>query len=245
MSLETRMKQIAGAAYLLYATSALLGQSAGQVAPNGKLLELGQYCYTMTTSKDGITKPIGVTFQSISRERIQGVDALAIVVHQHTFDGKFDMRDSFLLRRDDLRPIRLDNDRNGLPHVHLDYSDRHISGWKMVRTTKIPIDVELSGQVWDGNLWGETFAALPLKAGSSVTLPTYQYDSGFGMFFVDALDQYPESTPSGTVQAWRIKAGPSRSEQVDYIVSTHPGLEIGYTAGPSSQHLGGNCSDVK
>jgi hypothetical protein len=89
------------------------------------------------------------------------------------------------------------------------------------------------------------FAALPLRVGSSFTLPTYQYDSGFGMFLVHAFDQHQESTPSGKVQAWRIKAGASRSEQVDYIVSTHPGLEIGYTAGLSSQYLGGNCSDVK
>jgi hypothetical protein len=239
------MKQIAAVAYLVSAATGLLGQSAGQVVPNGKLLDLGRYCYTLTSSQDGTAKPIGVTFQSVSRKQIQGVDALAIVVHQHTFDGKFDMRDSFLLRRDDLRPIRLDTGRNGLPHVHLDYRDRHISGWKMVGTTKMPIDVALSGPVWDGNLWGETFAALPLNAGSSFTLPTYQYDSGFGMFFVDVLDQHQESVPSGSVQAWRIKVGPSRSEQVDYIVSTHPGLEIGYTAGPSSQHLGGNCGGVK
>jgi alpha-L-fucosidase 2 len=39
--------------------------------------------------------------------------ALAIVVHQHLFNNKFDMRDNFLLRRDDLRPIRLDTDRDG------------------------------------------------------------------------------------------------------------------------------------
>jgi hypothetical protein len=239
------MKPIAAAASLLFGTSVLLGQPAVQVGPDGKFLEPGQYCYTLTTSQDGATKPIGVTFQSISREEVQGVDALAIVVHQHTFDGKFDMRDRFLLRRDDLRPIRFDNDRNGVPHVHLDYSDRHISGWKMVGTKKMPIDEELNGPIWDGNLWGVTFAALPLKAGSSFTLPTYQYDSGFGMFFVAVLDQHEESTPSGRVQAWRIKAGPAKAKQAGYIVSTQPGLEIGYTAGPSSQHLGGNCSDIK
>ena len=239
------MTRIATAAWLVYATSALVGQSTAQVTPNGTLLALGQYCYTMTAFRDGTTKPIGVTFQSISRMQVQGVDVLAIVVHQHMYSGKFDMRDSFLLRRDNLLPIRLDTDRNGSPHVHLDYSDRHISGWKMVGATKKPIDLELSGPVWEGNLWGETFAALPLTAGLAITLPTYQYDSGFGRFYIDAVDQHQEIVPAGTVQAWRIKAGLSRSEQVEYTVSTHPGFELAYTAGPSSQHMGGDCSGVK
>ena len=87
------------------------------------------------------------------------------------------MRDRFLLRAHDLRPIQLDTDRDGSPHVHLKYSDRHISGWKTVGATKKPIEVELSGPVWVGNLWGLTLASLPLTAGTDLTLPTYQYDS--------------------------------------------------------------------
>ena len=87
------------------------------------------------------------------------------------------MRDRFLLRPDDLRLSQLDTDRDGSPHVHLEYSDRHISGWKTFGAAKKPIQVELSGPVWDGNLCGLTLASLPLTAGTDLTLPTYQYDS--------------------------------------------------------------------
>ncbi len=219
--------------------------SATFTVPDGSRLALGQYCYTMTAMKDGAAKPIGITYQSIARQQVHGIDALAIVVHQHMYSGKFDMRDSFLLRRDDLRPIQLDTDRDGVPHVHLDYSEKLISGWKKVGATNQPVHIELSGPVWDGNLWGETFAALPLTSGAALTLPTYQYDSGLGTFYVDALNQRQEITPGGIVQAWHIKAGLSRAEQVEYTISTRPGLEIAYSAGPSSQRLGGDCSGIK
>ena len=196
----------------LFAASALGAQSTTVTVPDGSRLALGQYCYNMTAMKNGAEKPIGVTFQSISRQQFQGVDALAIVVHQHMFSGKFDMRDSFLLRRSDLRPMLLDTDRDGVPHVHLDYSERQITGWKMVGATKQPIHVDLAGPVWDGNLWGETFAALPLASHAALTLPTYQYDSGLGTFYIDTSDQHEESTPAGKVHAWQIKAGLSRAE---------------------------------
>jgi len=239
------MKHIITAAAMFCMASAVLGQSLPQTVPDGKRLALGQYCYTMSTTKNGTSTPVGVTFQSIAREQANGVDALAVVVHQHMFDGKFDLRDSFLLRHDNMRPIRLDTDRDGKPHVHLEYSNRHISGWKLQGGAKQPIEVELSAPVWDGNLWGLTFAALPLTTGTHLTLPTYQYDSGFGSFYVDVVDQHQESTPAGMVQAWRIQAGIERSEMVDYTVSTKPGLEIAYHAGPYTQRLGGDCSQIE
>jgi hypothetical protein len=238
------MFRIVIVACLACMVSHLLGQSAAPTVPNGRLLALGQYCYTMTALVNGQSKPIGATFQSITRKQVNGIDALAVVVHQRLFNGKFDMRDSFLLRRNNLRPITLDTDRNGSPHVHLDYSEQRITGWKMVSEVKSPIDIAVDGPVWDGNLWGETFAALPLKPGISLTLRVYQYDSGFETFYINVLDQKKERTAKGTLRAWILKAGVKPSEQVEYTVSTHPGLEISYMAGPSSQHLGGDCVGV-
>src|SRR5277367_5830666 len=75
------------------------------------------------------------------------------------------------------------------PHVHLDYAPGRVTGWKMVGAAKQPIDVALDGRVWDGNLWGVTFAALPLKAGANYQLPVYQYDSGKGEFFVTVVGE--------------------------------------------------------
>jgi hypothetical protein len=238
------MVRVAAVAAFICVASGLVGQSSKPAVPDGRQLATGQYCYTITAVKDGVETPVGVTFQSVSRGQSGGIETLAIVVHQHLFSGKFDMRDSFLLRRDDLRPIRLDTDRDGTPHVHLEYSDHHISGWKAANGAKKAISIDLNAPVWDGNLWGETFAAMPLSAGASLTLPTYQYDSGLGTFYIDVQGRRQEELPKGRVQAWIIKAGLSPSEQVQYTVSTHPGLEFAYAAGPSAQHMGGDCSGI-
>ncbi len=215
------------------------------LTPDGTRLEQGNFCYTMTMKHDGVEQPSGFTFQSIHQTKVDGVDALAIVVHQHLSSGKFDMRDSFLLRRSDLRPIRLDNDFNGAPHVHLDYTANHVSGWKMVEGRKEPIDVAFDGPTWDGNLWGELFAALPLQQGARYQLPMYQYDSGKGSFFVNAAGKRPFATASGSVSAWTLKAGIKADEQYDYFVGSSRAIELGYAAGPSSQHLGGDCGTLR
>ena len=57
------------AVVFLFAASALGAQSAPATVPDGSRLALGQYCYTITAMKDGAAKPIGVTFQSISRQQ--------------------------------------------------------------------------------------------------------------------------------------------------------------------------------
>src|SRR5260370_11142597 len=54
---------------------------------------------TLFPSTTLFRSPIGFVFQSIQRLEAKCVDALAIVVHQHLSSRKFDMRDSFLLRR--------------------------------------------------------------------------------------------------------------------------------------------------
>jgi hypothetical protein len=197
--------------------------------PNGSSLALGDSCYV---------------FQSLKSERIDGVDVLAVVVHQHLLSGKFDMRDSLLLRKADLLPIRLDTDRDGSPHVHLDYSQNRVTGWKMVNGSKQPINVPLDGPVWDGNLWGVTFAALPLKEGATYRLPTYQYDNGKGEFFLTVAGQQKAATDKGTVDAWVVEAGLKPDERVQYLIGQRPPKELGYAAGPMSQHLGGDCTEL-
>jgi hypothetical protein len=212
--------------------------------PDGSVLALGDSCYTITTNKNGTEQPIGFVFQSIQRQQVNGVDALAIVVHQHLSSRKFDMRDSFLLRRIDLRPIRLDTDRDGAPHVHLDYAADRVTGWKMVKGSKESIDLKFDGPVWDGNLWGVTFAALPLKEGGSYQLPTYQYDNGKGNFFVTVTSQQKMSTPKGVVDAWVLEAGLKPNERVEYLAGKSPHMELGFIAGPMSQHIGGDCTGI-
>jgi hypothetical protein len=106
----------------------------------------GRFLLHNHLNKDGIEQPIGFVFQRIRCEQSNGVDTLAIVVHQHLLSGKLDMRDSFLLRREDLKPIRLDTDRDGAPHVHLDHTNNHVTGWKVVNGSRRPVDIAFDGQ---------------------------------------------------------------------------------------------------
>lgn len=213
-------------------------------APDGSRLALGDSCYTTTVPAGGTAKAIGVTFQSLRATEVGGVPALAIVVHQHMADGSFDMRDSFLLRRADLAPIRLDSERGGQPHVHVEYAKDRVTGWKMVKGVKQPIDVVFDGPVWDANLWGVTFAALPLHAGASFRLPTYQYDNGKGSFLVEVEGETTVTTADGPVAAWVLKAGTKPEELIRYTVAKAPARELGYEAGPMAQQPGGDCSGI-
>jgi hypothetical protein len=217
---------------------------AASAGPDGSVLALGDSCYTITATKNGLEQPIGFVFQSIRREQTNGIDTLAVVVHQHLSNGKFDMRDSFLLRRADLRPIRLDTDRNGAPHVHLDYTANHVTGWKVVNGSRQPIDVSFDGPVWEGNLWGVTFAAFPLKEGGEYTLPIYQYDNGKGSFFVTVKGAKKVDISSASVDAWVLEAGPKADERVEYLVGKNPPTELGSSRGPMSQHMGGDCTGL-
>ncbi|OAN60091.1 DUF3108 domain-containing protein [Sphingomonas sp. TDK1] len=42
--------------------------------------------------------------------------------------------------------------------------------------------ISAPGAVWDGNLVGLAFAALPLAEGKTYELPFFQYDKGMGRF---------------------------------------------------------------
>lgn len=221
-----------------------LAASVPAAVPDGTALALGDSCYTMTTQQNGTERVIGYVFQSIQRQTVNGVDALAIVVHQHLANGKFDMRDSFLVRRQDLRPIQLDTDRDGSPHVHLEYTANRITGWKTVNGAKTAIEVALDEPVWDGNLWGITFAALPLKKGGAYRIPTYQYDNGKGVFLVSVKEERKIATPAGEVDAWVLEAGAKSDELVEYLIGKNPLRELGYLAGPMSQKIGGDCGSL-
>jgi hypothetical protein len=92
---------------------------------------------------------------------VDGVDVMTVIVHHHLLTKKFDMRDRLVLRKADLTPLHLDTDRDGSPHVHLDYTSGRVTGWKMVGAAKQRINVALDGRVWDGKLLGRHFRRPP------------------------------------------------------------------------------------
>ncbi len=220
---------------------ALLAQDP-VVKPEGARLADQAACYTLTMTRGDQSRPIGLTWQTIERVPHEGGVALKVVVHQSVGGGSLDMRDEFLLDPATLRPLSLVNVRNGETHVQVRYLDDRIVGERREGGVVAPIDVPLTGPVWDGNLFGLTFAALPLAEGAAFSLPYWQYDKGFGRFTVRVTGTETVATPDGPVEAWVLDAGADEASRLTYLVARGDNRELGYRAGPGAQALGGDCA---
>ena len=222
-----------------------LQSAAPTVVPDGGRISEEAKCFTLTMNRDGASRPIGVTWQTIERDTVGGRPVLHVVVHQSVNGGAFDMRDDFLLDAASLRPIALENTRLGQVHVRVRYEADRIVGEKIEAGVSTPIDVPLTGPVWDGNLFGQTFAALPLAEGAEFALPYWQYDKGFGTFSVKVVGKETVRTPDGPIEAWVVEAGPDEGRDLTYLISTSGNRELGYRAAQGSQALGGDCSSLE
>lgn len=214
--------------------------------PDGARLADSQSCYTLNVSREGVSRPVGVTWQTVKRAERDGRPVLEIVVHQSMGGGAFDMRDEFVLDAATLRPLSLINRRKGEVHIRADYADDRITGERTEAGGVVTlIDVPLDGPVWDGNLFGLTFAALPLAEGAAFSLPYWQYDKGFGRFSVRVTGSETVETPSGTVEAWVVEAAPGADAPLRYLIGKSDHRELAYSAAQGSQTLGGDCSALE
>lgn len=214
------------------------------ILPDATRLPVGGACHTLIMGQGERARPVGVTWQSVERTSHDGHPALRIVVHQYLAGGSFDMRDEFLVDAVTLRPISLENRRSGAVHLTVRYGDGRITGDRNEGGAAVPIDVLLPGPVWEGNLYGLTFAALPLTAGAAFALPYWQYDKGFGEFTVTVTGSETVETPDGPVEAWVLDAGPDARTRMTYLISKADHRELGYRAPQGRQSLGGDCSVI-
>jgi hypothetical protein len=223
--------------------AALVGGDITPARMEGDRLRPGSVCYTMTA--DG--KAMGTTAQTIAATRIGGRPVWDIVIHQKVANGVFDMRDHFVVDRRTLLPLHMDSQRGsvrtdrGWHRITIDYAKGRITGTRETATATTPIDVAADHPVWDGNLWGVTFAALPLRQGGRYTLPFWQYDKGFGQFTLQVVGRETVTTPSGRVAAWIVEAGDDPTHPMRYRIAHRPRQELGYVVGSHGQQLGGTC----
>jgi hypothetical protein len=229
---------------LAFALAAAVAASSPATTPmpDGNLLPSGTSCYAITATKDGATHTVGHTFQSIERTTHDGKPALRVIVHQR-MGAKFDMRDTFLLDAKTLRPFEVQNMRFGKPHVRDVYAGQGVTETRWDASGKETMTQKsLTQPVWEGNLFGVLFAALPLKAGAHYTMPNYQYDKGEGTFAIDVTGTRNIDTPSGKREALVLQAGPT-GQQIEYLIGAKPRIELGYN-GPQGfgQSLAPNCT---
>jgi hypothetical protein len=221
----------------------LLAAAVSSPLPSGDRVAAQDACFTISMTRDGATSEIGRVRQTVQRGQRGGKPVVFVLVHQH--GANFDMRDTFVLDGKTMRPIHFENTRNGRAHVVLDYADDRVSGTKVGKDgATTAIDVPLAAPVWEGNLFGVMFAGLPLKAGGSYRVPSYQYDSGPGEFTVRVKGSETVTTPDGPVDAWVLDAGIDEKTRVEYLVAKKSPRELGYRGPGFVQALGGDCSAI-
>lgn len=213
--------------------------------PDGDRLKAGTACYAIVRETPAGASVIGATWQSIRQTEVAGQPAWDIVVHQRVANGAFDLRDHFVLARKDLRPIAFDSRKLGKEHVRLRYADGRITGSRMDKDVAVPVDLAAPEPVWEGNLWGVTFGALPLGDGGAYTLPFYQYDKGFGTFTLRVTGSETVETPGGKVAAWTVDAGTGPDRRVTYLIAKADGAELGTRAPGFATRLGGDCAGLE
>lgn len=222
-----------------------LAQLALTAMPQAAPIADSQTCYSITRTQDGVTRPIGVTWQEVRRDRQNGIDVLRVVVHQRGAGGRFDMRDAFVLRADTLQPISFENTRQGRLHVALRYAPGRVQGERIDDDVRQSIDVALPEPVWEGNLFGVTFAGLPLQNGAVFRLPYFQYDKGVDAFDVRVAGSETVSTPDGPIEAWVVEAATGADIRITYLIAKAGGRELGYRGRSFSQMMGGDCSELQ
>ena len=216
------------------------------VVPDGALVHVEQACYAMNRVRDGKPKQFGVTWQKIERNNVDGRDVLEVVVRQHAQDGSFDMRDEFMLHAGTLLPIHFRNTRDGKLFVELNYTKGHITGFRTQKDgSRSKVDLAVDHPVWEGDLYGVLFAALPLKKGGEYRIPYYQYDQGLGEFSIRVIGTELVDTPHGPVSAWALDAGPNEKQRIKYLIAKKPRRELGYQGKYVTQVLGGECKALK
>lgn len=214
---------------------------AGLVKPDASRLQPGDRCYAMELQGE----PVGETRQVIRADRRDGRAVWDVVVHQRVPSRRFDLRDHFVLAKRDLAPLAFDSRKLGVEHVRLRYDGNHVSGVKIENGMTTPIDLTTRTPIWEGNLWGVTFGALPLKQGVTFTLPFYQYDKGIGSFTLTVTGSETVTTPDGSVDAWVIDAGTDPKRRSTYLIGKRDGWEVATRAGPFTTRLGGDCTGLE
>lgn len=210
--------------------------------PNGASLNNETRCYTIYDKRSGSAKAVGVTWQTVRQGSLNGRKTWTVVVHQRAAGGKFDMRDTFVLDAADLQPLTFVNQRQGKTHVSLTYQDGHVRGTRVNKEgIAEPIDVSYQGPLWEGNLYGLMFSALPLAAGGAYHIPYYQYDKGLGEFTVNVKG----TEKVAGAEVWVVDAGASQQHRSEYLLGRDAPGEIGYRNAGSSQELGGDCSALE
>lgn len=213
-------------------------------APEGARLPDYDACYTISRTRDGVSQPIGVAWQTVEHGRRDGRPVVLVTVHQSIANGAFDMRDDFVLDGSTLRPLSLLNRRNGQTHVELSYEEGRVRGSRTEEGRTSSINVPLPSPVFEGNLYGVTFAALPLSEGARFTLPYWQYDKGFGEFHLHVAGSETVETPEGPAEAWVVTASAEPARELTYYIGKSDRRELGYRAPQGGQFLGGDCSAI-
>lgn len=228
----------------LMAAQAVSANAATSVEVDGNLLQPGRSCYAIVANG----QTIGRTVQTITVISVESAPSWQIEVHQKLDNGTFELRDTFVVKRDTLQPVSLRSERGtdrnapGWQRVTVKYADGFVTGSKETAGGIVPLLARVPDPVWDGNLWGLMFAGLPLRDGASFQIPFWQYDKGLGRFDLQVKGSQMVQTPGSPIDAWVVEAGTDPARTTRYLIGKDSRKELGYSAGPMEQVLQDDCS---
>jgi len=223
----------------------LLSALAAATIPqlNGHLIRPSNACYVISRATPDGLKQIGTMRQTVKRLKHGGAEALEIATHQQISNpkGEINLTDTYLVRRKDLRPIAYRSAMGGKPTVELSFTENGVTGTKQVKGETVTVDQRFERPTWDANIWGSLMGALPLKAGTSYSVPSFQYADGLGETTFKVVGEEMIDTPKGRERAWVIDSHRDPARVARYFISKKTRQELGYQAMGFKQSLSNTC----
>lgn len=212
----------------------MLALASDPVAFDGTRLHERRACYALSIERDGAARSIGAEINVVSRARENGRDVWRVVTRQKLSRGE--MQDTYVLDAGTLQPLTYENRMAGETRIQVTYAADRITGTLTDQSgTKQPVDVALSGQVWDGHLYGAVLGALPLAEGARFSIPVWNHDRGLAQLVVEVTGSRSVPTPSGPRDAWVVSVEPAPGVRAEYLVGKADGVDLGYSARPMRQ----------
>lgn len=189
-------------------------------------------CYELIN--DG--KPWGVSRLSIGDLEDTAGLVWDIVVRTRYNNGSIDDTNHFLLEAKDLTPLETEfHSKDNISWTTTYHVDKATTVFASGKPT---VETELSGRVWDGDLWGFIFTGLPLAEGAHFEIPTYDWYRGVKNLTVDVIGslKYPKE------EAWVLTAKISYRQERTYLIGKKTNVVYGFKSGGYVERAGGDCS---
>lgn len=221
----------------------VIGNESDNELPSSDYLAVGNYCY-LSSVPDGENQKKVVA--KVSKKIVKKGEETFIAIHQVMPSRNFNMKDQFVLNRD-MTPTHFYHSRMGGKSLSIDYDYDGVSTSVFLlgqQTNEDGFSLKFDGKLWEGNLWGTLFTALPLQQNTTFSIPTYHYQNGPSNLEIVDVRKNDIVFNKQSIPVFEVDVNAS-GLMTTYFVSVEDRVELGYENSAFSQWIGGNCNDMK